>query len=48
MIDQQAVESVMEVVDDELRELGALPYVKTLTEIRNRLDQIINDCIEEY
>ena len=42
------VQSVMEVIDDELLELAALPYVETLTEIRNRIDEMINECIKTY
>lgn len=48
MYDEDAVQSVMEVIDDELLDLGALPYVETLTEIRSRIDEIINNCITTY
>lgn len=48
MHDEDAVQSVMEVIDDELQELAALPYVETLSEIRSRIDDIINECIKTY
>lgn len=48
MYDEDAVQSVMEVIDDELQELAALPYVETLTEIRSRIDEMINECIKTY
>jgi len=48
MYDEDKVQSVMEVIDDELIDLGALPYVETLSEIRNRIDEMINECIKTY
>lgn len=48
MYNEDAIQSIMEVVDDELLELGALPYVETLTELRNRIDEMINECITTY
>jgi hypothetical protein len=43
MYDEDAVQSVMEVMDDELKKLAALPYADTLYEIRNRIDEMINE-----
>jgi len=48
MYDEDKVLSVMEVINDELMELAALQYVETLTEIRSRIDEIINECIKTY
>lgn len=48
MYDEDKIQSIMEVIDDELLDLGALPYVETLTELRNRIDEMINECITVY
>lgn len=48
MYNEEAIQTIMEVLDDELRNLGALPYVETLTELRNRIDEIIKNCITTY
>lgn len=48
MYDDDKIQSIMEVIDDELLDLGALPYVETLTELRNRIDEMINECITVY
>lgn len=48
MVNEEAIQSIMEVIDDELFDMGALPYVETLTELRNRIDEIINDCVSTY
>ncbi len=48
MYEEDKIQSIMEVVDDELLDLGALPYVETLTELRNRIDEMINKCITDY
>lgn len=48
MVDEEAIQTIMEVLESELRDLGALPYVETLTELRNRIDEMIDDCITVY
>ena len=47
-VNEEAIQAIMEVIDDELRDVGALPYVDTLTELRNRIDEIIKNCITTY
>lgn len=42
MIDEQAIQSIMEVVDDELSDLWETSYIDTLKELRNRISEIIN------
>ena len=48
MYEEDKIQSIMEVIDDELLDLEALPYVETLSELRNRIDEMINKCITDY
>lgn len=41
-----AVETVLEIVYDETRDMDGIPLLETLTEIRNRVDAQINALIE--